>query len=166
MGSEGNWKSWTTTNGSPWSGPSWEIDTFEIVELNQSNHRLYRIEKPSEIIRSIFPFLSDLADTAMIYRYTVVDTEGIKTISSHKEPMEPVFYFTFKKDVGLSSISMSDGCKCIAWYSTPHSLRSATITSVANPSKELLLQNYLLYQNYTNQSSDLYSKYEWKIVQG
>ena len=141
---------WTKTNNLPWTGPTEKIDTFEIIELKEGNHRLYRREVEKAVMYSVFPFLSDLADTARVYRYAMVDTFGIKYISSCKEPVVPTFKFTFKKDVGLTEVSYSDGCLCLPFDWTKHFLRSSIIVNIPISGEKLLPKDYDLSQNYPN----------------
>jgi Secretion system C-terminal sorting domain len=141
---------WTCYNSLPWSGPSVYIDTFEIIEFNYDYHRMYRTGNIDEIYTSVLPFLPNLLDTARIYRYAIVDAGGFKSFNSSESPRGKIFYFTFKQGVGLYSVSMSDGCTCIPWYWTAHSLRSSSITGVINSHEYLLSRNYSLNQNYPN----------------
>lgn len=141
---------WTKTNSLPWTGPTEEIDTFEIIELKEGNHRLYRQEVEKAVMYSVFPFLQDLADTARVYRYATVDTSGCKYISTCKEPVVPTFRFTFKKDLGLTDVAYSDGCLCLPFDWTKHSLRSSLIVGIQKPGEKLLPKDYSLNQNYPN----------------
>ena len=141
---------WTRFGSLGFSGPIERADTFEIIEFNNANHRMYRTGVISEIYTSVLPFLPNLLDTAGIYRYAIVDSGGFKAIRSGESPRGKLFYFSFKKGVGLSSVSMNDGCTCIPWYWTTHSLRSSIITGVNNSHEYLLSSSYSLNQNYPN----------------
>ena len=141
---------WTRYNTQPWGGPSIQIDTFAIIEFNNGYHRMYRTGIPDEMCKSVLPFLPNLIDTARIYRYAIVDTGGFKAFRSGESPRGKLFYFSFKKGIGLSSVSMNDGCTCIPWYWTAHSLRSFILTGVINSHEYLLPRNYSLNQNYPN----------------
>jgi hypothetical protein len=141
---------WTQFGSLGFSGPIVRSDTFEIVEFNNASHRMYRAGIISEMYASVLPFLPNLLDTARIYRYVIVDTGGFKAFRSGESPRGKLFYFSFKKGVGLFSVSMNDGCLCIPWYWTTHSLRSSIITGVINSHEYLLSRNYSLNQNYPN----------------
>lgn len=141
---------WTKTNSLPWTGPTEKIDTFEVIELKEGNHRLYRQEVEKSVMYTVFPFLSDLADTARVYRFATVDTSGCKYISTCKEPVVPTFKFTFKMDIGLIDVSYSDGCLCLPFDWTRHTLRSSIIVGIPNSGEKLLPKDYSLNQNYPN----------------
>jgi hypothetical protein len=141
---------WTRYNTQPWGGPSIQIDTFEIIEFNNGYHRMYRTGDLSEIGTSVLPFLPNLIDTARINRYALVDTGGFKTLYSTESPIGKLFYFAFKQNIGLTFITMNDGCMCIPYYWTNHSLRSSVITGITNFHEDLLSRSYCLNQNYPN----------------
>jgi len=141
---------WTRYNTQPWGGPSIQIDTFEIIEFNNGYHRMYRTGVPDEMYKSVLPFLPNLIDTARINRYAIVDTDGFKTFNSGESPRGRVFSFRFKQDIGLALVGMSDGCLCIPYYWTNHSLRSSIITGIVNSHEDLRLKGYYLNQNYPN----------------
>jgi Secretion system C-terminal sorting domain len=142
---------WTRYNTQPWGGPSIEIDTFEIIENNHGNHRLYRAGDVNVIFMSVLPFLPNLVDTACIYRYAMVDTGGYKNIDTRTTSGTYYrFLFNFKQDVGLTAVSEDDGCLCLTYYWTSHSLRSSIITGVSNSQEFLLPRSYRLNQNYPN----------------
>ena len=141
---------WTHYNISPWSGPYMGRDTFDLVERNAGSHQLYRNAAPSEISTSVFPFLRNLVDTAQVCRYAVVDSGGVRNFMTHEFPRGRIFLFSFKAGIGLSSVGMSDGCTCIPYYWTAHSLRSSVITEIASHRDDLLVENYELCQNYPN----------------
>jgi hypothetical protein len=130
------------------SGSLAYIDTIELIEQHQDRHRLYRIGDNNKITQSVFPFLP-LVDT-MVYRYEVVNAEGIKAFTSRNGSGKGVFKFSFKQDIGLSSISGYDGCTCMSGFSANHSLQSQIITGVANSHERLLSRSYYLNQNYPN----------------
>ena len=138
---------WSRYNYQPWSGPSIQIDTFEIVEINYGNHRLYRTGDPNQIYTSVLPFYSSFTDTQIVYRYAVVDTEGFKKLNVSAGR---VFSFIFKQGIGLSTVGMGDGCLCIPYYWTAHSLRSSVITGINKSREDLLSRSYSLNQNYPN----------------
>jgi hypothetical protein len=111
---------------------------------------MYRTGVPDEMYKSVLPFLPNLIDTARINRYAIVDTDGFKTFNSGESPRGRVFSFRFKQDIGLALVGMSDGCLCIPYYWTNHSLRSSIITGIVNSHEDLRLKGYYLNQNYPN----------------
>ena len=138
---------WTNTNNIGWQEIPAQIDTIEITEINHGHHQLYC---DTSDIRSVLPFLPNLTDTALVYRYALVDTAGIFTFLSRVNNAPTIFFFKFKKNVGLYSVSMSDGCTCIPYYWTSHSLRNSSITDVKLTSNDFSPPNYHLDQNYPN----------------
>jgi hypothetical protein len=124
------------------------IDTIEVVELLKGNHQLYNTGDINKIITSEFPFLPCL-DT-MIYRYAIVDSAGVKTFRSRNTQGKGVFNFTFKKDIGLSLVTVSDGCTCLSGYSGENSLRSEIITGITDRQEGLRSLNFRLSQNFPN----------------
>ena len=130
-----------------WSGPHEQTDTFEIIEFNYGHHRIYRTGDPVEVRSSVLPFLSSFLDTVGIRRFAAVDSGGMRTIFVHGAP---TFSFTFRQGTGLSSVSMSDGCTCIPWYGSDHSLRSSVISGVTPPPGGARPQRYCLSQNFPN----------------
>jgi hypothetical protein len=141
---------WTRYNGGPWSGPYAQTDTFEIIEFSSGNHWMYRTGVLDEMRRSVLPFVPNLVDTARIYRYALVDTAGVRAFSSYEYPHAPIYYFTFRQGIGLESVGMADGMTGFPYYWTDHSLRSYTITGIADPDETELPTGYRLNQNYPN----------------
>jgi hypothetical protein len=141
---------WVSYNRAPFYGPETRVDTFEIVEFNSSNHRLYRTGDRSDISVSVLPFLPNLVDSAMIYRYAKVDSAGYKSFMSSESPGGKSFFFRFKQAVGLETVGMSDGCLCVPWYWTSHSLCSSSLTGINTPREGLFTQSYFLLQNFPN----------------
>jgi hypothetical protein len=141
---------WTRYNTMAWSGPSIQIDTFEIIENNHGDHRLYRTGDADEIYKSVLPFLPSLVDSPKIWRYAVVDTSGLTTIHTRDSLTGRTFSFTFKQGVGLLSVAMGDGCLCLTYYWTAHTLRSSNITAINSFREDVLAKSYHLDQNYPN----------------
>jgi hypothetical protein len=56
---------------------------FELVELLNGNHRLYRTETEEAGWRSAFPWSHELTDTTAVYRFAVVDSAGRSVFSTH-----------------------------------------------------------------------------------
>ena len=84
-----------------------------------------------------------------MYRYAVVDSNGKVSIYSQEDSGPKLFSFHFEQGVGLIASGMSDGCMCIPWYWTDHTLRSSTITGINKPVEDMP-QGYRLAQNYPN----------------
>jgi len=141
---------WTNTNNMGWQGPTVEIDTFEIIEINSGNHRLYRTGYIPEIRKSVLPFVSNLIDTGRIFKYAAVDTTGVRSLKSQEYPFAPIYQFVFKQNIGLIAVSMSDGMTGFPFYSTHHSLNYSVITAVTSPSNSSHVNNFCLFQNYPN----------------
>ena len=128
---------------SAFSGPINSIDTIEIVELTQSHHQLYNL---SYNYKSIFPFYRG-SDTA-VYRYTTIDSEGMRTFGANFQ-LES-FVYSFKQGIGLISVTILDRCTCMNSFYGNYILRSQIITDVSYSQRELLSHNYQLFQNYPN----------------
>jgi hypothetical protein len=129
-------------------GSTIAVDTFAIVEKKSGNHRLYRTGDVTITYKSVLPLLPNLADT--IYRYTTVDTSGNNTINTHETSPYNVFTFNFKQGVGLNSVGMGDGCTCLTYYYTNHSLLSSVVTGINKLQTDVLLKSSCLNQNYPN----------------
>jgi hypothetical protein len=129
-------------------GSTITVDTFIVVEKKTGNHSLYRTGDVDETYKSVLPLLPNLADT--IYRYAAVDTSGNYTIYTRDYDSYRPFAFHFKQGVGLNSVSMSDGCTCLTYYYTAHSLLSSVITGVDEFQNDLPIKNSSLNQNYPN----------------
>ncbi len=142
---------WSNTNSGGWGGPAMQTDTFQIVELNYGRHMLYRADSLTSAVRSsVLPFLWNLTDTAKVYRYAAVDSADMNHVYSREHQAATLFHFGFKREVGLSFVSMSDGCTCRPYFWTSHSLRSFVVTEVARPRQASPGSNFHLSQNYPN----------------
>ena len=130
------------------SGSLIYIDTIELIEQFQGQHRLYRLDDINTITQSVLPFLP-LVDTS-VFRYQAVNAEGIKIMHSHNAIGMGIFTFRFMQGIGLDSIFVSDGCTCMSGFSGNHSLRSQIISGVVNYKMRILSENYQLMQNYPN----------------
>ena len=138
----------------PFVGPSITADTFTIVESLSGNHKLYRIDTfdnlyvYGNVYREVIPIPYDLHDSAKVYRYSRVDSAGVKTIMALAS--EVSFVFSFKSGVGLSSIEMGSLCGCMSSSNSHHTLRNSVLTGITNGKDNLFLKTYRLYQNYPN----------------
>ena len=145
-----NGSMWSNTNFMGWMGPIEKIDTFEIIETNAGNHQLYRRGELSSIRTSVLPLVPNLVDTAKIFRYANVDSTGAKLTRSHEYPRVPSYSFTFKRNVGLTSVSVSSGLTGFPFWGTHHTLRGSIVTSIDIPSAKSSAESYRLNQNYPN----------------
>ncbi len=77
---------------------------FDIVEINQGQHKLYT---PVYDDFSLFPFFSDAPDSESFYRYRQADYEGklILDITFYPSPSNPTFgynvIYSLTKDIGI-----------------------------------------------------------------
>ena len=142
---------WTKTNDQPWSGPVLVTNTSEVVESKSGSHAMYRTGDLSNLRMSVLPFLPDFSDTERVCRYATVDSSGTRSFVSSEYPAQvPVYSFRFRSDIGLDSVSMSDGCTCLPYYWTRHTLRGEVISGIAPQPAVSHAGNAELSQNYPN----------------
>jgi hypothetical protein len=139
---------WAKYDTEAFYGPTITIDTIQLIELQQGQHRLYIDGSINKIIQSVFPFLPNV-DT-MVYRYNTVTADSMRTFTSRNGMGKGVFKLSFKQGVGLFSVLTIDGCTCMDGYYGNHSLLNQIITDVSYFRQEILSQNYRLLQNYPN----------------
>jgi hypothetical protein len=137
---------WMNHDSGAYSPLPVSIDTIQLIELQQGQHRLYINGDASEIASYVFSFFPHV-DTS-VYRYNRVDTSGTRTVSSRNLTGKGVFFYSFRQGIGLSSVLLSDGCTCMDGFSGHHSLRAWTVTSVIG--KQNLPGDYGLAQNFPN----------------
>jgi len=141
---------WTQTNNLAWSGPTVQVDSFEIVEFNSGRHQLYRTGDPWEVQTSVIPFSSNLVDTAKVCRYAVVDSSGLLELRSYEMPAVPIHLFVFKRDTGLLSVATITGISGWPYWESHHTLRSSIVTEIAEHRPMGLPAQFVLNQNYPN----------------
>jgi hypothetical protein len=138
-------------NTGAFSAPQMAIDTFEIIELLNGNHQLYRTGEAYSISSSVFPFVIswDPEDTIKIMRNQIVDSNGIINFDFWGD-LGYMHIFSFATYNGLISVTTTSTCLCgETWYGN-HTLRSSNITSVPNSSHALIPKTAHLEQNYPN----------------
>jgi hypothetical protein len=138
---------WVKYDTGAFNGPTNSIDTFKLVELNQGCHRLYNDGDVYRFKQSVFPF-PPFADT-MVCRYNIVDTSGRCTFNS-VDNNHYMYRFSFKQGVGPVSIFIDDGCTCMNGFTGIHTLRSQSLTEVADYPGTRFPRTYHLMQNYPN----------------
>jgi hypothetical protein len=128
------------------------IDTniFQITELHDERHRLYRTESTSQLWKSVFPWGVNLIDTSAIYRYLPVDHFGTVNLTTRYYPYPTGTYnFSFKQGLGLVSVRYSSfPYSAGAVFGTWHDLINSIVTHIeafepqSKPSSIILRQNY------------------------
>lgn len=128
-----------------------DTTTFEIVEMIEGRHRLYRNDYWLPIIRDVFPISRLHTDTTYACRYRAVNQAGEVTILSRPQsPALPISFFTFRRDVGLVQYRYSGGPFTGDIYAIDHQLINSVVVEVDEPKPEYRGGSYALYQNYPN----------------
>ncbi|MDE3058196.1 MAG: hypothetical protein KGJ59_09605, partial [Bacteroidota bacterium] len=109
--------------------PISSTDTIKLAELQQGRHQLFVADDQNTITRSLFPFFRNR--DSLVYRFTAVDTEGVMQYTSNMMLRPGILRLTFQRNVGLSTVFISDGCTCMTGYTGNYLLRSYTVTDVA-----------------------------------
>jgi hypothetical protein len=125
---------------------------FEIVEMHEGRHRLYRQAMFYSIWPSVLPFSQDLTDTTAIYRYQMVDSTLTHTFETHTPGEYPqmTFFLAFRKDTGVVSTNAETRFLTGSMLTTDHHLLSAVITGVDEGSPQEVPGGFRLDQNYPN----------------
>ena len=125
---------------------------FEIVEMHDGRHRLWRSGMFYDVWPSVFPFSRDLTDTTAIYRYQRVDSTLSNSFETHPPGEYPAmtFFLSFRKDTGVVSVNAETRYLTGSILETAHQLMSAVITRVDDGTTYELPREFLLDQNYPN----------------
>jgi hypothetical protein len=115
------------------------VSTLDVIEKHIGHHRL---------LGSEFPFHTVLPDTAMIYRYAIVDTAGSWKLQ-FTQGVE-MYNYIFKQGTGETSYSASDLCTCLNYWNESYTLSSSTITDVEVHPEVGVSKEFILSQNYPN----------------
>ncbi|MBI5473370.1 MAG: T9SS type A sorting domain-containing protein [Ignavibacteriae bacterium] len=126
--------------------------SFELIENNSGQHRLYRNESSTQIRQDVFPFTRAFTDTTSVWRYRRVgqgDTVRFRS-AEHIVPSQTYASdFTFRRNTGLTRHVFNTGS--IDVYSAAHHfLISSRITSRDESRKEGIAERFELEQNYPN----------------
>ncbi|MBI5476721.1 MAG: T9SS type A sorting domain-containing protein [Ignavibacteriales bacterium] len=128
--------------------PSVDSTIFDLIELHDYRHQLYRIGYEYWIWNSVFPFTKEFSDTTKVFRYMPVDSgDTIKYQTRRSQTTCYNYLLTFKKDLGLLAIDCSFLCAG-ANATTEHRLTSAVINSIEEENNSL--KGFSLAENYPN----------------
>jgi hypothetical protein len=137
----------------PWA--CWSIvdsATFQIIELLDGRHRLYRAEREDQCWKSAFPWSVELSDTTAIYRYMSVDSAGNAAFATHDTvTYYPSLYeLTFHAGVGPTAVVVTDGFLTGVSETSNHQLIASVIDAVPESGEGQLPGGFSLLQNYPN----------------
>ena len=124
---------------------------FNLVELKSGRHELYRRSDASVGWNSVLPFLSDMPDSAKLFRYYRLDSAEtiFFTLKYRQEAIE--YGITLKKSIGLQALLVTS---TDTWQDGPphahHELLTQTITVVNENRLVMLPSTIRLEQNYPN----------------
>lgn len=125
---------------------------FEIVEMHEGQHLLWRQGMFYDVWSSVFPFSRDLTDTTAIYRYQRVDSTLSNSFETHPPGEYPAmtFFLSFKKDTGVVSTNAETRFLTGSMLTTNHELMGAVITGVDDGTTREVPREIVLHQNYPN----------------
>ena len=121
--------------------------SFDLIELRNGRHQLYRLEGETSIESDPLPFTRFLSDTTMVYRYCPVDAADTIQYQT-KDPKSGCYIYkpTFKKGVGLVSIQAEPICIGASYdiynYLTNSIINSVDVLSLQAPTEYTLMQNF------------------------
>lgn len=121
---------------------------FELIEMHDSSHQLYRVGYEDYFWHSVFPFTREVSETTKVFRFMSVDSGDTIKYQTRRPDFSCYSYiFTFKKNVGLIAVNCS--FLCLGGDAiTEHRLINAVINSIEE--KNLVPKAFSLSQNYPN----------------
>ncbi|MBI5473761.1 MAG: T9SS type A sorting domain-containing protein [Ignavibacteriae bacterium] len=125
---------------------------FGFVEQLTGRHALYRSNGEQGLLwKTVFPFLRDMSDTTLMYRYWRVSASQTHTFKVRYPSPNPVIAYEFiiRKDSGLVAMRAWNAMTFEGAEFSNHRLVGQTITGAANPEATSPLKVHL-YQNYPN----------------
>jgi hypothetical protein len=127
--------------------------SYEVIESKAGQHPLHRNSREQDIWKSVFPWGSDITDSAAISRYQVVDRLGMSVLERQSTGswVSHVYALTFRAGVGQTYVRCKPGPRVTgSWQNTYHSLLSATVTSIPGAPSSLAPNHFELLANYPN----------------
>lgn len=129
-----------------------DSSTFEIIELLDGRHRLYRPEAESQTWRSPFAWSWEVSDTTAIYRFSPVDTAGYVSFETHDtmKYYPSLYTLTFRAGIGPTAIRTTNGFLVGVDLQSDHHLIQSIITDAPGGTGEAIPGELALGQNYPN----------------
>lgn len=137
-------------NLGPWSEPQIHEDTLTIAECLSGNHQLSVSCETRDPKYFVLPFLANLADSARVFRFAVVDSTNRFTVAGLDSPWSVRVILAFAEDSGL--VESKQGSLITGWPSFYiHSvLIRSVITGISAYERNEIPQTHTLETNFPN----------------